>query len=117
VRRSVVALAVALGIAAGAAAVAHADEPPTASAPAARGTGPNGTEDEPPPVDPKLLVERHMPGPEILNAKPSGFWTSNRPAVGGAYRYRLLLLGVAVASLMAALIFRVIRKNTRRANG
>jgi hypothetical protein len=116
VRRPVVALALALGIALGAAAVARADDSPTVSAPAAKGsgTGPFGTEDVPPPVDPSLLVERHLPGPEILHEKPSGFWTSNRPAVGGAYRYRLLLLGVAIAALMAALIFRTIRRHGRR---
>lgn len=34
---------------------------------------------------------------EIIYTRPSGFWTSNRPAEGGAYRWRLLGLGVVIA--------------------
>lgn len=34
---------------------------------------------------------------EVLRERPSGFWTSNRPAVGGAYRWRLLGIGVLIA--------------------
>jgi hypothetical protein len=34
---------------------------------------------------------------EILSTRPSGFWTSNRPATHGAYRWRLLGLGVVIA--------------------
>jgi hypothetical protein len=47
---------------------------------------------------------------EVLNERPSGFWTSNRPAVGGAYRYRLLLIGVAVALGTGFVMWRIIRK-------
>ncbi|MCX5747520.1 MAG: hypothetical protein NT062_34075 [Proteobacteria bacterium] len=47
---------------------------------------------------------------EILDQRPSGFWTSNRPAVGGAYRYRLLVLGVGVAALTGLLMWRLLRK-------
>ncbi len=47
---------------------------------------------------------------EILTDRPSGFWTSNRPAVGGAYRYRLMLIGVGIAGIMGVVIWRVIRK-------
>jgi hypothetical protein len=47
---------------------------------------------------------------EVLTERPSGFWTSNRPAVGGAYRYRLLLIGVAVAMGTGFLMWRIIRK-------
>jgi len=49
---------------------------------------------------------------EVLSERPSGFWTSNRPAVGGAYRYRLLLIGVAVALGTGFLMWRIIRKAT-----
>jgi hypothetical protein len=53
---------------------------------------------------------------EILSDRPSGFWTSNRPAVNGAYRYRLLAIGVVVAFASGLLIRRVIRKaNEERA--
>jgi hypothetical protein len=48
---------------------------------------------------------------EILYNRPSGFWTSNRPAVGGAYRYRLLGLGCAIALGMGWLTWRIVRKN------
>ena len=66
-----------------------------------------------PNVDPSLLTERHMREPEILHAKPSGFWTSNRPAVGGAYRYRMLLIGVGIAAIMGTIMLLVIRRNAR----
>ncbi len=49
---------------------------------------------------------------EVLTHRPSGFWTSNRPAVGGAYRWRLLGLGVVIAALTGVLMVRVVR-NTR----
>ena len=47
---------------------------------------------------------------EIIYNRPSGFWTSNRPAVGGAYRYRLLLIGCAIVLGMGWLTFRVVRR-------
>jgi hypothetical protein len=47
---------------------------------------------------------------EIIYNRPSGFWTSNRPAVGGAYRYRLLLIGVALAATTGLLVFRLLRR-------
>jgi hypothetical protein len=50
---------------------------------------------------------------EYLTERPSGFWTSNRPAVGGAYRYRLLLIGCAVTLGMGWFVVRLI-KNTKR---
>jgi hypothetical protein len=36
---------------------------------------------------------------EILKERPSGFWTSNRPAKGGAYRWRLLAIGGGIAAI------------------
>lgn len=47
---------------------------------------------------------------EILTEKPSGFWTSNRPAVGGAYRWRLLGLGVVIAAVTGYGMLRLIRR-------
>ena len=47
---------------------------------------------------------------EVIYERPSGFWTSNRPAVGGAYRYRMLLIGVAIAGLTGVLTFRKLRR-------
>jgi len=46
---------------------------------------------------------------EVLSDRPSGFWTSNRPAVGGAYKWRLLELGCAIALLTGWLTYRLIR--------
>ena len=50
---------------------------------------------------------------EILSDRPSGFWTSNRPAVGGAYRYRLLGIGIAVALATGLLTWRLVRRTKR----
>jgi len=47
---------------------------------------------------------------EILNEKPSGFWTSNRPAVGGAYRWRLLGIGVVIAAITGYGMLRLVRR-------
>jgi hypothetical protein len=54
---------------------------------------------------------------EILSERPSGFWTSNRPAVGGAYRWRLLGLGVMIAGITGYGMLRLIRRaNAERAS-
>lgn len=47
---------------------------------------------------------------EVLTQRPSGFWTSNRPAVGGAYRWRLLGLGVVIAAITAYAVVRLIKR-------
>ncbi len=48
---------------------------------------------------------------EILSDRPSGFWTSNRPAVGGAYKYRLLGIGVVIAGLTGYLTIRLVKSS------
>ena len=53
---------------------------------------------------------------EIIYNRPSGFWTSNRPAVGGAYKYRLMLIGVGVLAITGFFTVRLIR-NARRPSG
>jgi hypothetical protein len=53
---------------------------------------------------------------EVLRERPSGFWTSNRPAQGGAYRWRLLALGVAIAGVTGIVMLRVLR-NTKGPGG
>lgn len=50
--------------------------------------------------------------PEVLSNRPSGFWTSNRPAVNGAYRWRLLGIGVVIAGIAGIVMMRVLR-NTK----
>ena len=53
---------------------------------------------------------------EILTQRPSGFWTSNRPAVGGAYRWRLLGIGVGIAAVTGYWMLRLVRRaNAERA--
>jgi hypothetical protein len=47
---------------------------------------------------------------EVLQHRPSGFWTSNRPAVGGAYRWRLLGLGVVIAAVTGYGMLRLVRR-------
>jgi hypothetical protein len=47
---------------------------------------------------------------EILTERPSGFWTSNRPAVGGAYRWRLLGLGVVIATVTGYGMLRLVKR-------
>ena len=50
---------------------------------------------------------------EILTERPSGFWTSNRPAVGGAYRYRLLGIGLAVLLAAGWMTWRIVARASR----
>lgn len=78
------------------AAAAPAAEAPAAAAPAAEPAG---------------RPETVMREPERLQHKPSGFWTSGRPAVGGAYRYRLLGIGVAVLVLTGVITVWVVRRH------
>lgn len=48
--------------------------------------------------------------------RPSGFWTSTRPAKGGSYRYRMLAVGIVFALGAGLLIRRVIKRaNAERA--
>jgi hypothetical protein len=48
--------------------------------------------------------------PEQLQHGVSGFWTSNLPAQHGAYRWRLLGLGVALAGTMGLVTTRILRR-------
>lgn len=53
---------------------------------------------------------------EIIYTRPSGFWTSNRPAVGGAYRWRLLGVGVVIGAITGYGMMRLIKRaNAERA--
>ncbi|MEJ7597205.1 MAG: hypothetical protein WKG01_04780 [Kofleriaceae bacterium] len=56
-------------------------------------------------------------GPVTEYRRPSGFWTSNRPATNGAYRYRLLGIGVALMGVTGLAMLMLIGKaNTHRAS-
>lgn len=93
--------------------LAPAPSPPTAPAPPAADpyapAVPPST-GAPLPAPPPGSVMRR---PEHLSQRPSGFWTSNRPAQGGAYRYRLLAVGVLVLGLSAWLLARMLRRVSR----
>jgi hypothetical protein len=53
---------------------------------------------------------------EIIYTRPSGFWTSNRPAEGGAYRWRLLGIGVVLVALTGYGMRRLVKRaNAERA--
>lgn len=53
---------------------------------------------------------------EVIYTRPSGFWTSTRPAVGGAYRWRLLGIGVALAAVTGLGMLKLVRRaNAQRA--
>jgi hypothetical protein len=48
---------------------------------------------------------------EIIYTRPSGFWTSNRPAPAGqAYKWRLMEIGVAVGLITGLLMARAIKR-------
>ena len=47
---------------------------------------------------------------EVIYTKPSGFWTSNRPAVGGAYRWRLLGIGAVLLGVTGFGMLRLVRR-------
>ena len=47
---------------------------------------------------------------EILYTRPSGFWTSNAPAVNGAYRWRLLGIGVVIAAITGYGMLRLVKR-------
>lgn len=45
-----------------------------------------------------------------LTHRPSGFWTSNRPAQHGAYRWKLLGIGVVLAGGAGLLMITLVRR-------
>ncbi len=55
-----------------------------------------------------------MRRPERLSDRPSGFWTSNRPAEGGAYRWRIMAVAGAVLALSVFFVARMLRRISRQ---
>jgi hypothetical protein len=47
---------------------------------------------------------------EILSNRPSGFWTSNAPAIGGAYKYNLMYVGLGVLAITGFFTYRLLRR-------
>ena len=98
-RRVLVGIAIVVGLAG--VAVARAEAPEAQAAAAADGGAVPGA--------------RREPGrPEMMYSKPSGFGLPNIPAKGGAYRYRLMGVGVGVLAITLLLTIRYLRKVTRQ---
>jgi len=55
----------------------------------------------------------NMRMPQQLDSRPSGFWTSNRPARGGAYRWRMMAVGAGVLALTMFFVLRLLLKTAR----
>jgi len=47
---------------------------------------------------------------EVLTERPSGFWTSNKKAEGGSYRWRLMGIGIAILAITGTGIVLLIKK-------
>ena len=92
--------------------------PPTATtAPAAPAPPAVDTSPLVPPTT-GLAPEPPRPGsvmrqPERLSHRPSGFWTSNRPATGGAYRWRIMAAGGLVLAIAVFFLLRLLRRAGR----
>jgi hypothetical protein len=54
-----------------------------------------------------------MRAPQMLDSRPSGFWTSNRPARGGAYRWRIMAAGGAVLAITMFFVLRLLIRTAR----
>lgn len=50
-----------------------------------------------------------MRRPEVLTQRPSGFWTSNRPANGSRYRWRIMGAGALVLAVTGVGVFFLLR--------
>ena len=67
---------------------------------------------QPPPKPTPEQMQREMS--QQTRTGRSGFWTSPYPAQHGAYRYRLLLLGIGTAGIMGLVAWRLVKNTPRR---
>lgn len=51
--------------------------------------------------------------PEKLLDRPSGFWTTTRPARGGAYRWRIMAVGAGVLAITVFFVLRLLRRTSQ----
>lgn len=58
---------------------------------------------------PPAETEGGMRKPEVLVGRPSGFWTSTRPAKGARYRWRIMAAGGLVLAVTGFFVARAIR--------
>jgi len=76
-------------------------------------SAPVPTEAARPPKKPTELMRERQQLEEAGEGGRSGFWTSRRPAQGGAYRWRLLLIGLALIGIMGGSILLLIKRANR----
>lgn len=101
--RFVVAFVIALGLAG------------PASADSGSAAQPTDVVEKPKPVHPTEIMRERQKIEEAGGGGRSGFWTSRQPAQGGAYRWRLLGIGLCLIIVMGlGIVFLIKRAN--RAN-
>lgn len=54
-----------------------------------------------------------MRAPQMLDSRPSGFWTSNRPAKGSPYRWRIMAAGGVVLAITMFFVLRLLVRTAR----
>ncbi len=54
-----------------------------------------------------------MRAPVALSNRPSGFWTSNRPATHGAYRWRIMAVAGVVLAVTMFFVLRLLVRASR----
>lgn len=64
-------------------------------------------------VNPTELMRERQKIEEAGGGGRSGFWTSRQPAQGGAYRWRLLGVGICLIGLMGGAIVLMIKRANR----
>ena len=69
--------------------------------------------DEPIRLDPIKQIERQRIEESEGNGGRSGFWTSRKPAKGGAYRWRLLGIGLGLIGLTGGGMYLLVRRAKR----
>jgi hypothetical protein len=82
--------------------------PASETAPRNTGTNPEAVPWAKPPED-----GSSMRAPQMLDSRPSGFWTSNRPARGGAYRWRIMAAGGVVLAITMFFVLRLLIRTSR----
>lgn len=59
---------------------------------------------------PPAETESGMRKPEVLVGRPSGFWTSTRPAKGARYRWRIMAAGGLALAITGFFVARAIKR-------
>ncbi len=84
--------------------------------PAERAPRNTGANPEPVPWAKPPEEGSQMRAPQMLDSRPSGFWTSNRPAKGGPYRWRIMAAGGVVLAITMFFVLRLLVRTARAAD-